>query len=1787
MADYKGLNIAFRADTTEAQKALHIISTEARTAQAVLTGTQGALKDLATNGKALNDSLKALQLDNLSKAMDLAREKADAYRQVLPQLQDRHADLAAQIAQTKDAIEEFSASAANDGSEEAALHISSLKGHLNALEEQERKSADEVERTAANVQISASAANAAANAYATYAQALAASESGLGALGESAQRAGEGFKSVGDAISSVGDKLSIVSGVALMTFGKSIVSSTEEFGNAIAQLGGYLDISRSKLDAMSEQALYWGKETQFSATEAAQAMNELAKGGMTQAQITGGALEATMQLAAAGEMDMASAAEVAVRAINVFGMQASDATQVADALAGAANKSTAEVSSLAQGFAQIGGAASMAGWDMNEVTAALALLADRGFSGAEAGTTLKTTLQRLAAPTDTAKKAMENFGISVYDESGKMVDAMDVLTQFEEKLGGLTEEAQNEALYDIFGARGINGITALLSEGTQGFADYIAATEDAGYAMEMAESRMGDLGWALEYLRGEAETAAVNFGEALVPTITGLAESIEGALGWFNSLSDSQQTLAANIALAVAAAGPALSIAGHLTSTVGGAVEAFGQAASTVAVFRENGGNLANALAQTLIPSMDDAAKRAQLVAEKTAALELTMQNLATGAVVALGTVAIGQLIGYFADYVSHAELVRNATTGITEAVEGADEAMRTWSADGGSANAFKDLADAATASQAALSDVSGYVDDLNGKLSSVGQESHELDVYADTIESLAEKSGITAGEVDLLRDAVDKYNSIAGTSIQVTDDLTGALNVQPDTIDRITDAYRRQVEAQTYMELWRDAIKEQAQVEQDLATATEEFTEIQDKYSVKLGDSGYEISLLIGGALDDYRKLADNKEALEKSNDNLIASIERWKQKAEEAGGAVSSYEQLLKELGITSSDTASGIEADAEDAAGSVADAAAEAEAAIDAAVEAMKRAQEDAYTARQRELEDAYTAQQRAYEAERQALQDALDAEYKQRADAYEAEEQALSDALSAEYDLRKDAFDAAYKQLSDELSKERDAKKAARDKEYSDLKKALSKELSARKDANSKRVKDMRDAHSEAESELSDELDDLYSQRKKAVDKAYKLYQKENDKLLKQAKATYSKQTKEFKKATSERIAAIKAEYEAKKRYVEETDGTKQIDKRIAALNAQTKAEQDAIREQQEAEKTAELQKAVDEAKTRRSRAEAEEALNDYLAELAQEAREREREALIAKLEEEKDAIKKRTEATKDGLDDERDAVIAAYEERRELELEKLQETQDALYEKLSEKLDAQEELRKEKDQAALESYRERLNDRLTALQDANDAEEEKLSEKLAAELERQSEANDLKLEKAKEHNETLATAEAEADAARLARLKASQEAELKQLKASNEAQVAEMASRHETELSNLKAANSAQVDALKQTQTDALTELKRHNQDVLTELKRTQADALDAYEQSLKDANDATEAGGTKVKETTKKKAEETTKAAEDEAKSRNSKVKRLTDQGLADYLAIQNQMPWKTQEIAGRTTRSLADTLASGKTSVNSSATALKDAAENGVSGTPDMMGRTAAKGGREYADGISDARYQAEGAARNLAADVADAANLDLQPTGRESGFSYAEGLSNSSWRVENSAHNVAQDAYWEFNSATYEARSSGYDMGVGFGDGLYNAASYVSSAASYLASLISQYLHHSTPDKGPLHGDDKWGGELAQNIADGMRAKRHVLAEEAAGLAATIQAEMAPATYKTSFDYDVTSAAQLLTQGVNEALRNGGGGGGVTVQVGQLVVREEADIDRISERLYAKMARAERGKL
>ena len=358
--------------------------------------------------------------------------------------------------------------------------------------------------------------------------------------------------------------LALATGIGALV--ASSVNLEKQFSQSMNMIGANTGAPAKELDKLKKLAIDLGASTSFSANEAADAMLELAKSGLTPATIQSGALAGTLQLAAAGGTSLESAATIASNALNTFNLKGKDMASISAALAGGANASTASVESLGQALQQVGPGAKNAGLNLNDTVGVLAAFDNAGIKGSDAGTSLKTMLTRLVPTTKKARNAMKDLGLKFTDAHGSFLPITEIAQRLQDKMSGLSEAERTTAMATIFGSDATRAATVLMEEGSKGVNKYIKATKDKGAAEKAAEARMSGTAGALERLSGAWETFRLQIGLKVAPVVQMAADKLGGLLDLLGDNSDTvikaglvlagfaAAVLALNVAMKVAAA---------------------------------------------------------------------------------------------------------------------------------------------------------------------------------------------------------------------------------------------------------------------------------------------------------------------------------------------------------------------------------------------------------------------------------------------------------------------------------------------------------------------------------------------------------------------------------------------------------------------------------------------------------------------------------------------------------------------------------------------------------------------------------------------------------------------------------------------------------------------------------------------------------------------------------------------------------------------------------------------------------------------------------------------------------------------------------------------------------------------------------------------------------------------------------------------------------------------------------------------------------------------------------
>ena len=240
-------------------------------------------------------------------------------------------------------------------------------------------------------------------------------------FGATMDAAGSKLDSIGTKATALGKTMSLKVTAPLVAMGTAAALTFANFEQQMANVRSVADLTGQEFEDLTRLARQIGIDTSFSATEAAFAMEELAKAGIPVADIMDGAARAVVDLAAASGVSLANAAAIAASAMNLFGIEGSDASVVADIFAAAANKSRADVDGLGTALASVGNTAVLFGLDLDDTVTALAIFADSGIEASMSGTTMRSMLLSLLNPTKEQSDAMTALGLNVFDAEGKFI----------------------------------------------------------------------------------------------------------------------------------------------------------------------------------------------------------------------------------------------------------------------------------------------------------------------------------------------------------------------------------------------------------------------------------------------------------------------------------------------------------------------------------------------------------------------------------------------------------------------------------------------------------------------------------------------------------------------------------------------------------------------------------------------------------------------------------------------------------------------------------------------------------------------------------------------------------------------------------------------------------------------------------------------------------------------------------------------------------------------------------------------------------------------------------------------------------------------------------------------------------------------------------------------------------------------------------------------------------------------------------------------------------------------
>lgn len=409
-----------------------------------------------------------------------------------------------------------------------------------------------------------------------YREMIAVSKSSVGRLGQTFSEIGPKIRSIGDSMKSVGRNMSLhVTAPIAAGFGAAMKKSID-FDDTMRKVKATSGATGDEFNQLRIKALQMGRDTKFTASESAEAMNYMALAGWDTKDMLKG-IGGVMDLAAASGEDLASVSDIVTDNLTAFGMKAKDSTHFADVLAQTSSKANTDVRGLGEAFKYAAPVAGALGYTVEDTSVAIGLMSNAGIKGEKAGTALRTMFTNLAKPTKAMKDEMDKLGISITDSNGEMLPMRDVLDQLRGKMGGLSKDQQAAAASTIFGKEAMSGALAVINASDEDYKKLTKSIDGSkGASKRMAKEMEGGIGGAMRKMKSAIESLAISLGDALAPMLYKAAKWITSLANKFSNLPTGVQKTIAVVGLLAAAIGPLLMVFGVMVSTIGTAITALG-----------------------------------------------------------------------------------------------------------------------------------------------------------------------------------------------------------------------------------------------------------------------------------------------------------------------------------------------------------------------------------------------------------------------------------------------------------------------------------------------------------------------------------------------------------------------------------------------------------------------------------------------------------------------------------------------------------------------------------------------------------------------------------------------------------------------------------------------------------------------------------------------------------------------------------------------------------------------------------------------------------------------------------------------------------------------------------------------------------------------------------------------------------------------------------------------------------------------------------------------------------
>lgn len=322
---------------------------------------------------------------------------------------------------------------------------------------------------------------------------------------------------------------------SITMFGKAMVEASMEFEDAMARVKSVCNATTEEMQMMTAEARKMGETTRYTATEAAKAMENLVRNGLSAQQATK-ALSSVLQLAQANAIGLDEAAVILTNTLNMFNLSVNEAARVNDVLSSTAANTATNVSELYDALANAAPVASVLGFNIEEVNAALGALAQRGVKGADAGTQLRMAFVKLTDPA--ILKKLKEYNLNIDEQTIKADGLAGTFRKLYNAQLSMTQ------LVDIFSQKGAAGMANLIMAYQQ-FERVLNITENSmGTTERMFGQSMGNMNQEIKVLISVWESFLITMGNKTSGIFVGIVRLLQNLINNFKTVGGTIMNLA-------------------------------------------------------------------------------------------------------------------------------------------------------------------------------------------------------------------------------------------------------------------------------------------------------------------------------------------------------------------------------------------------------------------------------------------------------------------------------------------------------------------------------------------------------------------------------------------------------------------------------------------------------------------------------------------------------------------------------------------------------------------------------------------------------------------------------------------------------------------------------------------------------------------------------------------------------------------------------------------------------------------------------------------------------------------------------------------------------------------------------------------------------------------------------------------------------------------------------------------------------------------------------------------